>query len=112
MQLITRKVMATMDIVILKLSDLDKNIATPKLVRTRKDQWLELEILDPFCTVTCRAGFYRWLSVDGLGILIFGVLTARAVAGFASHIGQIRRAFNAFKSALVVTGGMTLVAFF
>ena len=45
-------------------------------------------------------------------ILIFGVLTARAVAGFASHIGQIRRAFNAFKSALVVTGGMTLVAFF
>ena len=33
MQLITRKVMATMDMVILKLSDLDKSIATPELVR-------------------------------------------------------------------------------
>ncbi len=47
-QLITRKVMATMDMVILKLSDLDKSIATPKLVRARKDQWLEFEVLDPF----------------------------------------------------------------
>ena len=112
MQLMTRKVIVTMDTVILKLSDLDKSIATPELVRARKDQWLEFEILNPFRAVACRAGFYRWLSVDRLGILIFGVFTARAVAGFASHIGQIRRAFNAFKSALVVTGGMTLVAFF
>ncbi len=47
MQLITRKVIATMDMVILKLSDLDKSIATPEPVRARKDQWLEFEILDP-----------------------------------------------------------------
>ena len=112
MQLITRKVVATMDMVTLKLSDLDKSIATPELVRARKDQWLEFEILNPFRAVACRAGFYRWLSVDGLGILVFGVFTARAVAGFATHIGQIRRAFNAFKSALIVAGGMALIAFF
>ena len=62
--------------------------------------------------MACRAGFYGRLSADGLGILIFGVFTARAVAGFATHIGQIRRAFNAFKSALIVAGGMALIAFF
>ena len=100
-----------MDMVILKLSDLDKSIATPELVRARKDQWLEFEILNPFRAVACRAGFYRWLSVDGLGILVFGVFTARAVACFATHIGQIRRAFNAFESALVVTGSVAFVAF-
>ena len=101
-----------MDREILKLSDLDKSIATPELVRARKDQWLEFEILDPFRAVACRAGCYGRLSGNGLWILGFGMLAAGAMAGFATHICQIRRAFNAFKSALVVTGGMTLVAFF
>ena len=111
MQLITKKVMATMDMVILKLSDLDKSIATPELVRARKDQWLEFEILDPFRVVACRAGFYRRLA-DGLRILIFRMFAAGAVAGFATHVSQIRRAFNAFESALVVAGGVAFVAFF
>lgn len=47
MQLMTRKVIVTIDTVILKLSDLDKSIATPELVRAGKDQWLEFEILNP-----------------------------------------------------------------
>ena len=112
MQLITKKVMATMDMVILKLSDLDKSIATPELVRARKDQWLEFEILDPLRAVACRAGFNRRLSVDGLWILVFGMFAAGAVAGFATHVSQIRRAFNAFESALIVAGGVAFVAFF
>jgi len=111
MQLITRKVMATMDMVILKLSDLDKSIATPELVRARKDQWLEFEILDPLRAMACRAGFYGRLSGNGLWILVFGMFAAGAVAGFATHICQIWRAFNAFESALVVAGGVALVAF-
>ena len=101
-----------MDMVILKLSDLDKSIATPELVRARKDQWLEFEILDPLRAVACRAGFNGRLSVDGLWILVFSVFAAGAVAGFATHVGQIRRAFNAFESALVVTGSVAFVAFF
>ena len=111
MQLITKKVIATMDMVILKLSDLDKSIATPELVRAGKDQWLEFEILDPFRAVACRAGFYCWLSGDGLWILAFGMFTAGTVAGFATHVGQIRRAFNAFESALVVACCVALVTF-
>ena len=98
MQLITRKVMATMDMVILKLSDLDKSIATPELVRARKHQWLEFEILDPLRAMACRAGFYGRLSGNGLWILVFGMFAAWAVAGFATHICQIRRALYAFKN--------------
>ena len=101
-----------MDMVILKLSDLDKSIATPELVRAGKDQWLEFEILNPLRAVACRAGFNGRLSVDGLWILVFSVFAAGAVAGFATHVGQIRRAFNAFESALVVTGSVAFVAFF
>ena len=100
-----------MDMVILKLSDLDKSIATPELVRARKDQWLEFEILDPLRAVACRASFNRRPSVDGLWILVFGMFAAGAVAGFATHICQIWRAFNAFESALVVACGVTFVAF-
>ena len=47
MQLMTRKVMATIDRVILKLRDLDKSIAPPELMRAGKHQWLEFEILNP-----------------------------------------------------------------
>ena len=80
-------------------------------MRARKDQWLEFEILDPFRVVTCRAGFYGRLSRNRLWILVFGMLAAGAVAGFATHICQIRRAFYAFKTALIVACGVTLVAF-
>ena len=111
MQLITRKAIATMDMVILKLSDLDKSIATPGLVRARKHQWLEFEILDPFRAVACRAGCYGRLSGNGLWILGFGMLAAGAMAGFATHICQIRRAFNALEAAFVVAGGVAFVAF-
>ena len=100
-----------MDMVILKLSDLDKSIATPELVRARKDQWLEFEILNPVSIVACRAGFNRRLSVDGLWILVFGMFATGAVAGLAAYVGQIWRAFNAFESALVVAGGVAFVAF-
>ena len=100
-----------MDMVILKLSDLDKSIATPELVRARKDQWLEFEILDPLRAVACRAGFNGRLSVDGLWILVFSVFAAGAVAGFATHICQIRRALYAFESTLVVACGVAFVAF-
>ena len=99
-----------MDTVILKLSDLDKSIATPELVRARKDQWLEFEILNPFRAVACRAGFYRRLA-DGLRILIFRMFAAWAVAGFATNIGQLRRCFYAFESTLVVACGVAFVAF-
>ena len=39
------------------------------------------------------------------------MLAAGAMAGFATHISQVWRAFNAFKPALIVAGGMALVAF-
>ena len=61
--------------------------------------------------MACRAGFYGRLSVDRLWILGFGMFTAGAVAGFAPHISQVWRAFDAFKPALVVAGGMALIAF-
>ena len=111
MQLITRKVMATMDMVILKLSDLDKSIATPELVRAGKDQWLEFEILNPLGIMACRAGFHGRLSADGLRILIFRMLAAWPVAGLATNIGQLGRCFYAFESALVVACGVAFVAF-
>ena len=111
MQLITRKVIATMDMVILKLSDLDKSIATPELVRAGKDQWLEFEILNPLGIMACRAGFHGRLSADGLRILIFRMFAAWPVAGFATNIGQLGRCFYAFESALVVACGVTFVAF-
>ena len=80
-------------------------------MRARKDQWLEFEILDPFRVVTCRAGFYGRLSRNRLWILVFGMLAAGAVASFAAHICQIRRAFYAFESAFVVACGVAFVAF-
>ena len=111
MQLMTRKVIVTMDTVILKLSDLDKSIATPELVRAGKDQWLEFEILNPLGIMACRAGFHGRLSADGLRVLIFRVFAAWAVAGFATNIGQLGRCFYAFESALVVACGVAFVAF-
>ena len=111
MQLITKKVMATMDMVILKLSDLDKSIATPELVRAGKDQWLEFEILNPLGIMACRAGFHGRLSADGLRVLIFRMFAAWAVACLATNIGQFRRCFNAFESALVVACSVAFVAF-
>ena len=111
MQLMTRKVIVTMDTVILKLSDLDKSIATPELVRAGKDQWLEFEILNPLEIMACRAGFHGRLSADGLRILIFRMFAAWPVAGFATNIGQLGRCFYAFESALVVACGVTFVAF-
>ena len=111
MQLITRKVMATMDMVILKLSDLDKSIATPELVRAGKDQWLEFEILNPLGIMACRAGFHGRLSADGLRVLIFRMLAAWPVAGLATNIGQLGRCFYAFESAFVVACGVAFVAF-
>ena len=111
MQLMTRKVIVTMDTVILKLSDLDKSIATPELVRAGKDQWLEFEILNPLGIMACRAGFHGRLSADGLRILIFRMFAAWPVAGFATNIGQLGRCFYAFESALVVASGVTFVAF-
>lgn len=111
MQLMTRKVIVTMDTVILKLSDLDKSIATPELVRAGKDQWLEFEILNPLGIMACRAGFHGRLSADGLRILIFRMFAAWPVAGFATNIGQLGRCFYAFESALVVACGVTFVAF-
>ena len=101
-----------MDMVILKLSDLDKSIATPELVRARKDQWLEFEILNPLGIMACRAGFHGRLSADGLRVLIFRMFAAWAVACLATNIGQFRRCFYAFESALVVAGGVAFVAFF
>ena len=80
-------------------------------MRARKNQWLEFEILDPLRAVACRAGFYGRLARNGLWILGFGMLAAGAVAGFATHICQIRRALYAFKSAFVVACGVALVAF-
>ena len=62
--------------------------------------------------MACLAGFYGRLSVNRLWILVFGMFAAGAVAGFATHICQIWRAFNAFESALVVTGSVAFVAFF
>ena len=112
MQLITKKVMATMDMVILKLSDLDKSIATPELVRAGKDQWLEFEILNPLGIMACRAGFHGRLSADGLRILIFRMLAAWPVAGLATNIGQLGRCFYAFESTLVIACSMAFVAFF
>ena len=111
MQLMTRKVIVTMDTVILKLSDLDKSIATPELVRAGKDQWLEFEIRNPLGIMACRAGFHGRLSADGLRILIFRMFAAWPVAGFATNIGQLGRCFYAFESALVVACGVTFVAF-
>ena len=111
MQLITRKVIVTMDTVILKLSDLDKSIATPELVRAGKDQWLEFEILNPLGIMACRAGFHGRLSADGLRILIFRMFTAGAVAGLATNIGQFGRCFYAFESTLVVACSVAFVAF-
>ena len=111
MQLMTRKVIVTMDTVILKLSDLDKSIATPELVRAGKDQWLEFEILNPLGIMACRAGFNGRLSADGLRVLIFRMFAAWPVAGFATNIGQLGRCFYAFESALVVASGVTFVAF-
>ena len=111
MQLMTRKVIVTMDTVILKLSDLDKSIATPELVRAGKDQWLEFEILNPLGIMACRAGFHGRLSADGLRVLIFRMLAAWPVAGLATNIGQLGRCFYAFESALVVASGVTFVAF-
>ena len=100
-----------MDMVILKLSDLDKSIATPELVRARKDQWLEFEILDPLRIMACRAGFHGRLSADGLRVLIFRMLAAWPVAGLATNIGQLGRCFYAFESALVIACGVAFVAF-
>ena len=100
-----------MDTVILKLSDLDKSIATPELVRAGKDQWLEFEILNPLGIMACRAGFHGRLSADGLRVLIFRMFAAWPVAGFATNIGQLGRCFYAFESALVVACGVTFVAF-
>lgn len=111
MQLITRKVIVTMDTVILKLSDLDKSIATPELVRAGKDQWLEFEILNPLGIMACRAGFHGRLSADGLRVLIFRMFTAGAVAGLATNIGQLGRCFYAFESTLVVACSVAFVAF-
>ena len=111
MQLMTRKVIVTIDTVILKLSDLDKSIATPDLVRAGKDQWLEFEILNPLGIMACRAGFHGRLSADGLRVLIFRVFAAWAVAGLATNIGQLGRCFYAFESALVVACGVAFVAF-
>ncbi len=111
MQLMTRKVIVTMDTVILKLSDLDKSIATPELVRAGKDQWLEFEILNPLGIMACRAGFHGRLSADGLRVLIFRMFAAWPVAGFATNIGQLGCCFYAFESALVVASGVTFVAF-
>lgn len=111
MQLITRKVIVTMDTVSLKLSDLDKSIATPELVRAGKDQWLEFEILNPLGIMACRAGFHGRLSADGLRVLIFRMFTAGAVAGLATNIGQLGRCFYAFESTLVVACSVAFVAF-
>lgn len=111
MQLITRKVIVTMDTVILKLSDLDKSIATPELVRAGKDQWLEFEILNPLGIMACRAGFHGRLSADGLRVLIFRMFTAGAVAGLATNICQLGRCFYAFESTLVVACSVAFVAF-
>ena len=100
-----------MDTVILKLSDLDKSIATPELVRAGKDQWLEFEILNPLGIMACRAGFHGRLSADGLRVLIFRMFAAWAVACLATNIGQFRRCFYAFESALVVACSVAFVAF-
>ena len=111
MQLMTRNVMVTIDTVILKLSDLDKSIATPELVRAGKDQWLEFEILNPLGIMACRAGFHGRLSADGLRVLIFRMFTAGAVAGLATNICQLGRCFYAFESTLVVACSVAFVAF-
>ena len=112
MQLITINVTVTMDMVSLKLSDLDISMCTPDLVRTGKDQRLEFEILDSLWIMACRAGFYCGLSGNGLRILGFRMLAARAMAGFAPHIGEIRRVFYACKTASVVASGVAFVTFF